>query len=334
VRGSVTGVTFSNGVAPMAAHRSPDRTMARSLACGEAGTVTYSLVSATAVGFDLVRLPAGEQVAEVVLAALTSNPDVLARLADQHPGPARLARWQHVRAVGATEGVGATLGLALPALDLAFDGQAAASTAMLRRLELAPVGDLDALDHLLRHDALERTGTRDGGAEEHDQITTLAADVLVDAAASAYCAERLSPSLRRELAAPFVAARVQSDLGDLGAVAPLLDAFGATTAAGREAWRRAVDTCRAAANAWAPAMNEASWAVHLSSRTRHAAAAQLSTVAAFRRAGFTAADGARGVWNAVSGLVQAAVVEDLLDDDHYDTLVRPWRLVVGGRSAP
>ena len=81
-------------------------------------------------------------------------------------------------------------------------------------------------------------------------------------------------------------------------------------------------------------MNEASWAAHLSGRIRDAAIAQLSAVSAFRRAGFSHADGARGVWNAVSGLVQATVVEDLLDDDHYDVLVRPWRLVTGGASAP
>jgi hypothetical protein len=296
--------------------------------------VTYSLVSATAVGFDLVRRPAGEQVADVLLAALTSGFDSLSRLADQHPGPARGARWQRVRALGTAERVVETLVVALPAFDLAIAGEAAASTAMLRRLELAPVGDLDALDRLVRYDALERADAPSGNEPKQDQIVMLAADVLVDAAASAYCSQRLSDVLRRELAAPFVAARVQADIPDLGAVRPLLDALGATTAVDRESWRRAVDECRSTTAAWAPAMNEASWAVHLSGRIHHAAIAQLSAVAAFRRAGFTYTDGARGVWNAVSGLVQAAVVEDLLDDEHYDVLVRPWRLVTGGTSAP
>jgi hypothetical protein len=296
--------------------------------------VTYSLVNATAVGFDLVRLPAGEQVAEVVLAALTSGPAVLARLAESHPGAGRLAQWEHVRAIGATDSVHATLGLALPALDLAIAGEAAASTAVLRRLELAPVGNLDALDRLVRDSAQEQTRNRNGDVAEQDRVGDLAADVLVDAAASAYCADRLPAELRRELVSPFVAARVQVDVPDLGAVAPLFDALGATTAESREAWRRAVDECRAAINRWAPAMNEASWAVHLSGRTVHAAIAQLSAVATFRRAGFTPTDGARGVWNAVSGLVQATVVEDLLDDEHYDILVRPWRLVTDGRAAP
>jgi hypothetical protein len=32
--------------------------------------------------------------------------------------------------------------------------------------------------------------------------------------------------------------------------------------------------------------------------------------------------------------VQATVVEDLLADEHYGTLVRPWRLVTGSLSAP
>ena len=295
--------------------------------------MTYSLVSATAIGFDLVRLPAGEQVAEVILAALTSGPDVLSRLAEQHPGPVRLMRWEDVRAAGAAEGLVGAISLALPALELALAGEVVASTAVLRRLERAPVGDLDGLDRLVRHGALERTWVQGGQVAEQDLVSALASDVLVDAAASAYCAEHLPATLRRELAAPFVAARVQVDRADLGAVGPLLDSVSATTARGREAWRRAVDACRAATIAWAPAMNEASWAMHLSGRTNHAAAAQLSAVSAFRRAGFTAADGARGVWNAVSGLVQATVVEDLLADEHYGTLVRPWRLVTGSLSA-
>lgn len=308
--------------------------MASSSTLRHAGAVTYSLVSATAIGFDLVRLPAGEQVADVILAALTSGPDVLARLADHHPGPSRVPRWEDVRAAGAGESLLGALDLALPALDLALAGEPAASTSVLHRLERAPVGDLVGLDRLVRHDAMERTWVGRGELAQQDPISARAADVLVDAAASAYCAERLPVTVRRELAAPFLAARVPVDAGDLGAVGPLLGALGATTAAGREAWRRAVDACRAATVAWAPAMNEASWAMHLSGRTHHAAAAQLSAVAAFRRAGFTVTDGARGVWNAVSGLVAATVVEDLLSDDHYDTLVRPWRLVTGSLSSP
>src|SRR3954468_7748005 len=136
---------------------SPTRTMVPPAQRGDAGSVTYSLVSATALGFDLVRLSAGEQVAAVVLAALKSDRDDLVRLAEHHPGPDRHTRWEHVRAAGAAERAQAALALAVPAFDLALAGEVAASNAVLHRLERALVGDLDGLERLVRYDALERT---------------------------------------------------------------------------------------------------------------------------------------------------------------------------------
>src|SRR5690606_17309338 len=55
--------------------------------------VTYSLVGAPALGFDLARLPGGARVAAVLRTALTADPHVLAALATQHPGPVR-SQWQ------------------------------------------------------------------------------------------------------------------------------------------------------------------------------------------------------------------------------------------------
>ena len=46
----------------------------------------YSLVSAATLGFDLVRLPAGRSVAEVLLAGLTADAPALASVAAAHPG--------------------------------------------------------------------------------------------------------------------------------------------------------------------------------------------------------------------------------------------------------
>ncbi len=52
-------------------------------------------------------------------------------------------------------------------------------------------------------------------------------------------------------------------------------------------------------------------------------------VGAFRAAGFTPGDGARGLWNAVSGCVQAVAMADLLDGASLDQLLLPWLLAEG-----
>jgi hypothetical protein len=70
-------------------------------------------------------------------------------------------------------------------------------------------------------------------------------------------------------------------------------------------------------------MHEASWAAHVSGRTRALAAAQLQAVTAFVEAGFTARDGAAGVWNAVAGCVQALAMADLLDAGSTGVLLGP-----------
>ena len=45
----------------------------------------YSLVSAATLGFDLVRLPAGPAVAQVLLTGLAADAAQLVRLASAHP---------------------------------------------------------------------------------------------------------------------------------------------------------------------------------------------------------------------------------------------------------
>ena len=49
----------------------------------------YSLVSAATLGFDLARLPAGAQVADVLLTGLGADADTLRRLAAAHPSSGR-----------------------------------------------------------------------------------------------------------------------------------------------------------------------------------------------------------------------------------------------------
>jgi hypothetical protein len=78
-------------------------------------------------------------------------------------------------------------------------------------------------------------------------------------------------------------------------------------------------------------MHEASWAAHVSGRTRALAAAQLHAVQAFLDGGFDGRDGASGAWNAVSGCVQALAMADLLDQASLEVLLAPWQRVTGRR---
>jgi hypothetical protein len=101
--------------------------------------------------------------------------------------------------------------------------------------------------------------------------------------------------------------------------------------AGRDRWRAAVDEGRAEHRPWAGAMHEASWAAHVSGRTRDLAAVQLHAVQAFLDGGFHGRDGASGAWNAVAGCVQGLYMGDLLDEASLAVLRAPWTRVAGGR---
>jgi hypothetical protein len=90
-----------------------------------------------------------------------------------------------------------------------------------------------------------------------------------------------------------------------------------------------VDEGRAEHRPWATAMHEASWAAHVSGRTRALATAQLHAVQAFLDGGFDLRDGAAGVWNAVAGCVQGLAMADLLDEGSLAVLRAPWVRVVG-----
>ena len=294
----------------------------------------YSLVNVPALGYDLVRLPHGEQVARVLRVALSSGPDELARLADHHRGASRALRWDQVLGGRQHEGLRAALRLADTPLERAVAGDSGSSGVLLRRLERAAIGDLPALERVLRHDILEWTWLRSGDLAVQDPDHALACDVLADAAASAYCAEHLDDETRRAMAAPFLAARLPSDGSTgLGDVDDLLAAVATSNEPARAAWRRAVDAVRPGTVTWAPAMHQATWAVHLADRLRLAASAQLAAVVAFREGGFEVRDAAYGVWNALSGAVQATVAADLLPDADRARLTAVW-VRVRGELAP
>jgi hypothetical protein len=208
---------------------------------------------------------------------------------------------------------------------------------LVTQLEQGTIGDAPTLERLLREDVLGR---------EHPALASVstvladeAADVLADAAVGFWAAGVLPPLVRRELTAAFDRATDAGPLAaradDLGpATADLQQFFGAVRAlddAGRARWRLAVDEGRADHRPWASAMHEASWAAHVSGRTRTLAAAQLHAVQAFLDGGFDLHDGAAGVWNAVAGCVQGIAMADLLDEGSLAALRAPWARVAGTR---
>jgi hypothetical protein len=298
--------------------------------------VPYSLVSAATLGFDLVRLPAGRAVAEVLLTGLGSDAETLSRVAAAHPGRNLTREERGVRAVRGRRA--REMAASVPHVrHAAAAGDRAA--VLVTQLEQGTIGDAPTLERLLRDDVLgpEHPAAGELAADERDE----AVDVLADAALGYWAAGVLPPLVRRELTGAYDSAvergvlavpAIGADLGPAaGELAGLLDAIRGLDDAGRAAWRAAVDEGRAAHRPWATAMHEASWAAHVSGRTRALATAQLHAVQAFLDGGFDLHDGAAGTWNAVAGCVQGIAMADLLDENSLDVLRAPWVRVVSGR---
>jgi len=293
--------------------------------------VPYSLVGAPSLGYDLARLPHGQQTAHVMRTALRCETEHVIRLAGRHPGAARAERWRRLEATDLPGSMTANLRYANAALEGALTGTARASAALLSRLEGAVLGNVAALDRMLRTDILDWTWVRSGDLAVQDPEASLAADVLVDAAAAGYCADSVDPVLRRAMSLPYLRAKL--DLVDRAprtghaALDRLLDTVAGADAATVRAWRHAVDELRPGTTSWAPAMHQATWVLSLSDRLRLAADAQMAAVAVFGRAGFDKRDAAYGVWNALSGTIQATAAADLLPASDRDVLLRVWRRV-------
>ena len=285
----------------------------------------YSLVSAATLGFDLVRLPAGRSVATVLLAGLQADATTLVSVAAVHPGRGLARDERGVLAVRSRKA--RELAAAVPHMrSAAAAGDRAA--VLVAQLERGTIGDAPTLERLVRDDVLGHEHLARGFLSEDEWDE--AADVLADAAIGHWAAGVLPPLVRRELTGPFDRAldraAVPAPPVDAG-LAELLDAVRTLDASGRAAWRAAVDEGRADHRPWATAMHEASWAGHVSGRTRTLAVGQLHAVQAFLDGGFDLHDGAAGVWNALAGCVQGTAVADLLDESSLAVLQAPWKRV-------
>src|SRR5687767_14843271 len=190
----------------------------------------YSLVSAATLGFDLVRLPAGRAVAEVLLVGLAADADDLTRIAAAHPSRGLEREQRGVRAVRGRRA--REMAASVPHVRNAA-GAGDRAAVLVTQLEQGTIGDAPTLERLLRDDVLgpEHPAAGELPADERDE----AMDVLADAALGYWAAGVLPPLVRRELTGAYDSAvergvlavpPVGADLGPAaGELAGLLDAI-------------------------------------------------------------------------------------------------------------
>ncbi|HWS36674.1 MAG TPA: hypothetical protein VN408_28545 [Actinoplanes sp.] len=284
----------------------------------------YSLVSAPVLGFDLTRLEGGPAAAEVLLRALRLQSGDLPILAERLPDEnVRGPLWVEVESAARR----------MPTLKGMAKDDPAGNLALVER---APIGSVDSLLTCLRYDVMSWTWTGAGRDARQSEDAAAATALLCDAAVASYLREVLDDDTRRRLGAGWVAAVRKLPAGapiDLGphhyTVSALLDRLRTLRPEDRERVSTAADDARRNTAGWSPAVHSASWAAYLSDRVRTAAAAQMLLVQAVDTAGISLADRAGGVWNMLSGAVQALVVRDLLDTATAHRLLAPVVAALG-----
>ena len=284
----------------------------------------YSLVSAPVLGFDLTRLGGGSATAEVLLRALRLSVGDLPVLAERLPDEGvRGPLWVEVESAARK----------MPTLKGLKADDPASSLALVER---APIGSVDSLLTCMRYDVMAWTWQGAGRDAKQSEDAASATALLCDAAVASYLREVLDDSTRRMLGAGWVAALRKLPAGkpiDLGphhyAVSALLDRLRSIRANDLARLMQSAEDARRNAGGWSPAVHSASWAAYLSDRVRTAAAAQMLLVQAIDTAAIPLADRAGGVWNMLSGAVQALVVRDLLDTATAHRLLAPVVAALG-----
>jgi len=188
----------------------------------------------------------------------------------------------------------------------------------------------------LRYDVMAWTWHGAGRDAKQSEAAASATALLCDAAVASYLREVLDDTTRRMLGAGWVAALRKLPAGkpiDLGphhyAISALLDRLRSIRANDLTRLLQSAEDARRNAGGWSPAVHSASWAAYLSDRVRTAAAAQMLLVQAIDTAAIPLADRAGGVWNMLSGAVQALVVRDLLDTATAHRLLAPVVAALG-----
>jgi hypothetical protein len=279
----------------------------------------YTLLSASVIGFDLVRRPAGGPVASLLVDAMALTPEDLPVLAKARSlGALTPTDRSEVADAVTSAAQRSPMVLAMGQMSrLVASGRVSEA---LQLVESAPMAGLDELLRCLCTDVFDWTWTGQGEERVQSQLAATAVEVVCDALVAAYHAPQLRSVLGERLVEPWAAAqhllpRRSMSLGPCEAqLVPLLEGLARLDADG---WERLTATGREARSqgGWASAMHSATLAVHLSGRVREAAAAQLRGVRVLTDGGVSAGAAAAGVWNLVSGALQATVALDLLDDD-------------------
>ncbi|MEV6297956.1 hypothetical protein AB0M02_00965 [Actinoplanes sp. NPDC051861] len=284
----------------------------------------YSLVSAPVLGFDLTRLEGGSAAAEVLLRALRLHKDDLPVLAERLPDEgARALLWVEVESAARR----------MPSLKSMSKDDPAGNLALVER---APIGTVDSLLTCIRYDVMSWTWEGTGRDAKQSEDAAAATALLCDAAVASYLREVLDEETRRRLGAGWVSAvrklpaTAPIDMGPHHyTVSALLDRLRSLRPEDRQRVATSADDARRNTAGWSPAVHSASWAAYLSDRVRTAAAAQMLLVQAVDTAGIPLADRAGGVWNMLSGAVQALVVRDLLDTATAHRLLAPVVAALG-----
>jgi hypothetical protein len=284
----------------------------------------YSLVSAPVLGFDLTRLSGGSATADVMLRALRLQTGDLSLLAERLPDEGvRGPLWVEIESAARR----------MPSLKNVNKDDPAGSLALVER---APIGSVDALLTCLRYDVMAWTWQGTGRDAQQSEAASAATALLCDAAVASYLREVLDDDSRRRLGAGWVAAMRKLPVGapiDLGphhyAVSALLDRLRSLRTSDLSRLNASSEDARRNTGGWSPAVHSASWAAYLSDRVRTAAAAQMLLVQAVDTAAIPLADRAGGVWNMLSGAVQALVVRDLLDTSTAHRLLAPVVAALG-----
>jgi hypothetical protein len=283
--------------------------------------LVYTLISAPVLGFDLTRMEGGAATAELLETMLAVPAQAWAEVADHLPAesPAQTVTREITREFAASLAELRPSVRDLPGQD---------PTSAVGLLQRAPIGNLAGLVQCLRTDVLLPDRDQVPSAEPAaptDEVVAMA----TDAVCATYLRELLGDDDRRVLAAPWLAVRrrlpvTPPDLGPQHAeVNRLLTAVGSLNGAGVRALVSAADRMRAETADWSTAMHSMTWAVHMSGRVRAAATAQLRLVQAVDIAGIPVADRAAGVWNLLSGALQALMVRDLADSESAQQLLAP-----------
>jgi hypothetical protein len=284
----------------------------------------YSLVSAPVLGFDLTRLTGGSATAEVVLRGLRLQSADLPVLAERLPDEGvRGPLWVEVESAARR----------MPSLKGMSKEDPAGSLALVER---APIGSVDSLLTCMRYDVMSWTWQGAGRDARQSDTAASATALLCDAAVASYLREVLDTDSRRMLGAGWVSAMRRLPVGapiDLGphhyVLSALLDRLRSLRTRDLGRLLTSAEDARRNAGGWSPAVHSASWAAYLSDRVRTAAAAQMLLVQAVDTAAIPLADRAGGVWNMLSGAVQALVVRDLLDTSTAHRLLAPVVAALG-----